>query len=101
MAVRFWTNDIAGPGLIKPKHGWDSGMIHVTANPSHRLKSIKEVPFQSLMDLPRAMEKVIIECEPTLLSGPRSAKYLMESKVHQEGCRVTQQRIGLNLAPFV
>jgi len=71
MAVRFWTNDIAGPGPIKPKHGWDSGMIHITANPSHRLKSIKAVPFQSLMDLPRAMEKVIIEYELTLLSGTK------------------------------
>ena len=71
MAVRFWTNEIAGPGPIKPKHGWDSGMIHITANPSHRLKSIKAVPFQSLMDLPRAMEKVIIECELTLLSGTK------------------------------
>jgi hypothetical protein len=49
MVERFWTNDIAGPGRpIKPKHGWDSGMIHITANPSHRLKSIKAVPFQSI-----------------------------------------------------
>ena len=46
-------------------------MIHITANPSHRLKSIKAVPFQSLMDLPRAMEKVIIECELALLSGTK------------------------------
>jgi hypothetical protein len=81
LRVRFWTNDIApGKDMIEPKHAWDTGMVQVTANPSHGLKSINPIPFHSLLDLPRAIEKAIIECDLTLLSCPRSAKYLAQCK---------------------
>jgi hypothetical protein len=79
--IRFFTDDIApGKNIIEPKHAWDTGMVMVTANHSHGLKAIQPLPFHSLMDLPRAIEKVIIESNLTLHSAPRSGKYLAGSK---------------------
>lgn len=76
--IRFWTACMDDdPEKVLPKHGWDSGMLHVTANDTHDLRSIEAVPFHSLMDLPRAIEKVILECG-TLHQSHRSRKYSAE-----------------------
>jgi len=50
-------------------------MVQITANKSHGIKTAFEPePFQSLMDIPRAIEKVIQQNELKLYQG-RSKKY--------------------------
>ena len=50
--IRFWTACMDDdPEKVLPKHGWDSGMLHVTANDTHDLRSIEAVPFHSLARL--------------------------------------------------
>lgn len=60
--VRFWTDAIAeGEGRIMPKHGWTSGVVRVAHNESHGISPKNPRPFNSLMDLPRVIEMVLIE----------------------------------------
>jgi hypothetical protein len=47
--VNLWTNNIAtDPRKIVPGHAWFQGMIHVQANPVHRIPSQGDpIPFNS------------------------------------------------------
>jgi hypothetical protein len=75
--VKFFTDCLDDDSeKIVPKHGWDVGMVQVTSNKSHGLKTTNfdPEPFQSLMDLPRAIETVIQQNELKLYQG-RSRKY--------------------------
>lgn len=74
--IRLFTDDIAGPGKIVPKHAWDTGMVTVQTNLSHGLKKGNPIPFNSLLDLPGSIEQVLIRQGIILHSGSRSRKYL-------------------------
>jgi len=62
--VRFWTNDLTGDGAkgrIKPKHAWGSGIVRMKRNESHGIVSGKPIPFNSMMEMPAAIERALIE----------------------------------------
>ena len=60
--VRFWTNDLVeGKDRIRPKHAWTNGVVRIKRNPAHNISPLPPIPFNSLMDLPAAIEKVLIQ----------------------------------------
>jgi hypothetical protein len=74
--VRFWTNDMAGKKeSIRQKHAWANGVVRVQANKTHGISPRKPRPFQSLMDLPAAIEKVLIDHGIVLHRNRRMRKY--------------------------
>ena len=75
--IRLWTNDIAeGEGSILPKHAWTSGVVRLTKNDIHGIGQKKPLPFNSLMDLPAVIEKVLIANGITLHPSRVMKKYL-------------------------
>lgn len=75
--IRFWTNNIAeGKGIIRPKHGWSRGVVRMQRKETHGIKPEKAIPFNSLMELPAVIEKVLIEHGITLHASPKMRKYL-------------------------
>jgi hypothetical protein len=75
--VRFWTNEIAeAPGRVVPKHGWTRGVVRMTPNKSHGIDPGPPVPFNSLMELPAKIEKVLIDNGITLHLIGKNEKYL-------------------------
>lgn len=62
LKVRFWTNGIADKqGWVVPKNGWSRGMVIMERNESHEIVPKDPRPFNSLMELPQVIEKVLIE----------------------------------------
>ena len=60
--VRFHTDHIAeGKGMICPKHAWGVGVARIAPNESHDIRAGKAVHFHSLLEMPRAVEKVLIQ----------------------------------------
>ncbi len=75
--IRLWTNDIAeGEGAILPKHAWTSGVVRLTRNDIHGIDPKKPLPFNSLMDLPGVIEKVLIANGITLHKSRLMKKYM-------------------------
>jgi len=75
--VRFWTDGIAeGEGQIVPKHAWTSGVVRMGRNESHNIKPKNPRPFNSLMDLPRIVEMVLIDHGVKLHRIGKTAKYV-------------------------
>ena len=75
--VRFFTDGIAeGEGEIMPKHGWTSGVVSMARNESHGISPKNPRPFNSLMDLPRIIERVLIEHGVKLHRTGKTAKYI-------------------------
>lgn len=62
LKVRFWTDAIAeGKGRIRPKHAWTRGMITIDRNGPHGIAPKRGRPFNSLMELRSAVEKVLMD----------------------------------------
>jgi hypothetical protein len=73
--LRFWTNDIAGPGKILPKHAWSSGVVRIERNESHGIVPGSPKPFHSLLDVGSVIEKVLLENGITFHPSSRMARY--------------------------
>lgn len=59
--VRFWTNGIAErKGYVLPRHCRAAGTVHVTTNETHGLKDEHNLKFNSMAELPAAIEKLMI-----------------------------------------
>jgi hypothetical protein len=59
--VRFWTDSITNrQGRIVPKHALTGGIVRLTTNDVHGIKASKAIPFNSLLDLPSKIEKLLI-----------------------------------------
>ncbi|HEX8200309.1 MAG TPA: hypothetical protein VF590_07465 [Isosphaeraceae bacterium] len=75
--VRFWTNDIARePGTVIPKHAWASGTVGLNRNESHGIGPSEPIPFNTLMELPMAIETLLIREGISLHRNPRMRLYL-------------------------
>jgi hypothetical protein len=75
--IRFWTNELAETkGDIKPKHAWGSGVVMMDRNRSHGISPQNPIPFQSLLDLPQKIEKVLIDHGVTIHKSSRMKKYM-------------------------
>jgi hypothetical protein len=76
--VRFWTNGIAKQkGYIVPKHAWTSGIIRMEDNDSHGIEQGTPRPFNSLMEIPAIIEKVLIEYGIRLHRVKKTEKYIV------------------------
>ncbi len=74
--VRFWTNDLAeNRGQIRPRHAWEAGMVRMERNEAHGIPGGDPLPFQSLMDLPAVVEKLLMRDKIKLHASTRSRKY--------------------------
>ncbi len=74
--IRFWTNDIAGgKGIVRPKHAWASGVVRMERNETHGITPGNPRPFHSLMDLPAAIEKTLMEHGIVMHLNRRMKKY--------------------------
>ena len=75
--VRFWTNGIANQsGYIVPKQAWASGEVRINRNDSHGIVPKNSRIFNSLMGLPKAIEKVLIDNDIKLRIDRDMEKYL-------------------------
>jgi len=85
--VRFWTDDIAvKKGEIIPKHAWGSGVINIDRNEAHGLTPEKWLPFNSMAEIPAALEKCLIENGVKIISSRKMKKYaLAEQPKANEG----------------
>ena len=77
VTVRFFTNGIAeGEGQIEPKHAWTRDIVRMERNESHGIIPKHSHPFNSLMEIPQVIEKVLIEQGITLHCEAKMAKYI-------------------------
>jgi hypothetical protein len=75
--LRFWTNNLAkGKGYVFPKWAWSKGVVRVERNNTHGIKPGKPIPFNSLLDVGAAIEKVLIAQGIVLRPGKRMKKYV-------------------------
>lgn len=75
--VRFWTDEIAkGKGRIIPKHAWTSGVVRMQHNEPHGISPEYPIPFNSLMELPQVIERVLIQHGIKLHRLGKMAKYV-------------------------
>jgi hypothetical protein len=73
--LRFWTNNIAEQGRIRPRHAWSSGVVLVERNESHGIVPGNPLPFHSLLDVGSVIEAAFIEHGIVLHPSPEMAKY--------------------------
>ena len=78
--VRFWTNDLASSKTqVVPKHAKTSGVVSIAKNKTHDITPQEPIPFNSLMDLTSAIEKVILAHGIKLHPSRRMRRYSSES----------------------
>jgi len=61
LKVCFWTDGFAEKGYIKPKHAWTRGDVRIIRNDAHGIEPKRGYKFNSLMEIPSAIEKVLVE----------------------------------------
>jgi hypothetical protein len=77
LTVRFWTDDIVKKGKIRPKHGWAKGTVSMNTNSAHGIRSKSPIPFNSLLGLGVAIEKVLVKNGVTLHATGTTRKYIV------------------------
>ncbi|MBN1366540.1 MAG: hypothetical protein JW967_01255 [Dehalococcoidales bacterium] len=77
--VRFWTHGIDGlpEGYIIPKHTWTRGIIRIESNDSYGIKPVKTRHFNSLIEIPNLIEKVLIDHNVKLHRKRNTEKYIV------------------------
>ena len=75
--ISFWTNNIAAKdNEIVPKHCFDAGLVNFERNDSHGITpSKKGKTFNSLLELPAVIEKVLIDHRIRVHLHRKSLKY--------------------------
>ncbi len=75
--VRFFTNGIdPRKGYIVPKHGWPNGTVQIDRNESHGIEPGNALHFASLMEIPLAIEKMLIKHDIKIHRARRLANYI-------------------------
>lgn len=79
LKIRFHTDKLSdrGSGWIIPKHAWEVGKVEIIRNQSHGIVPSEIASFTSLMELPRAIEKILVKHEIKLHLSRHMAKYLV------------------------
>jgi len=79
--IRFWTDEISSElGKVIPKHAWTSGVVRIQGNKAHGIVPGRPKPFNSLLDLGAAIEKILKEQGIMLHTSRGMKKYLSELK---------------------
>ncbi|PYP90828.1 MAG: hypothetical protein DMG65_09980 [Candidatus Angelobacter sp. Gp1-AA117] len=74
--IRFWTDELCERGKVVPKHGLTAGVVRIKPNKTHGIAPGKAVPFNSLLDLGAAIEKVFKQHGIVLHIGSGMKTYL-------------------------
>lgn len=74
--VKFFTDELAPHGQIIQKHGWTAGGVSIAANEAHGIASQQTYVFNSLNEIPTAIEKVLIAAGVTLHPSRRMQKLI-------------------------
>lgn len=88
--VRFWTNNIADSERILPKPAWSGGVVRIAGNKSHSIVPGHPKPFNSLLDLGSAIERVLIEHGIVLLPSDRMTKYMADRPAKSRVARIAK-----------
>jgi hypothetical protein len=82
VSVRFWTDEIADTsGHVVPGHAWASGVVVVESNETHGIRrEQKGETFNSMAELPLAIEKAIMRAGITLHSRGRESRYRADAR---------------------
>jgi hypothetical protein len=72
VTIRFWTNNIPTP---KPKHAWPGGTVEMKRNETHGIKPKAPRHFNSPMDLPGVIERVLVDHGVVLHLNKRMRRY--------------------------
>jgi len=75
LTVRLWTNKIAPRGKVVTKHAHAAGVVRVEPNETHNIGSLKPIPFGSMLDLPRAIEKALLAARVRLHTSTGERRY--------------------------
>lgn len=74
--IRLWTDKMSEePGKIIPKNAWGSGVVSLERNKAHGIVPSNPKPFNSMLDLGAAIEKVLIEGGVVIHPSRRTRKY--------------------------
>ena len=77
LSVHLYTEEISpNPGTIIPKHAWAHGVVRIKRNASHGIIPIEDRHFHSLMEIPAAIEQVLIDNEITIRKSTKMRKYI-------------------------
>ena len=75
--VRFWTSAIADQeDYVLPKHAQTGGTVCMARNDSHGIKRGNPNTFNSLMEIPAAIEKVLFKHGIMLHRVKKMGKYI-------------------------
>ena len=97
--VRFWTDAIEGPGRIRPKHAWGSGVVRMAKNKPHAIIPGPPRMFNSLMELGTVIERVLIEHEIVILHSNKMKKYqksVQTSQSTKDKKKISDRQTTLN-----
>lgn len=75
--VRFWTNNLAAKGKVVPRSARVGGVVRMQSNEAHGIKAGRPRPFNSLMEIPAAIERVLIEHGIRLHASRKMRKYIV------------------------
>jgi hypothetical protein len=77
VTIRFNTDGmVADKKKIVPRHIWDEGWVTLDTNESHALRGQKKKSFHSLMEIPTAVESVLMQAGIRLHHGRKTRKYI-------------------------
>ena len=78
--ISFWTDGIATQeNRIVPKHAWAGGVVKTVRNDSHGIRtSADPIPFNTWMELPSAIEKLLIREGILLHLNSKMRRYISQ-----------------------
>jgi len=77
LSVRFWTDGIAEEeGKVLAKNGWVHGVVRMDRNDSRGIEPGKPIPFNSLLEIPLAIEELLIRKGVTIWLNSKMKKYV-------------------------
>ena len=76
--IRLFTDELDAndKSAIVPKHAWTGGTVRATRNEAHGIQGGDARIFHTLLELPSAIEQVLIDHGIQLHASPSQAKYL-------------------------
>lgn len=78
--IRFWTDAIAdGEGKVRQRHCWSAGTVTMPKQSAHGIDGVGSFPFNSLLDVPAVIEKVLIAHGVKVHPSKRMQRYLTDS----------------------
>lgn len=75
--VRLWTNKLGKGGKVKPKHAWSGGTVNLRQNELHDIEVRRPLTFNSLLDLGRTLERVLVRGGITLHKSRSMKRYVV------------------------